>query len=546
MVERPLLVFPQPATIGRRKKFGGAGEVTMPPPQRQAQRLESKVSGIDQYFSRRSVELRSGPAGAEPEDVLVLETIGTVKDFIRAVNRLPGMEWLGDVDIGDIPADEDFYIDKERHKLLTGRLYLIMSNQQGVQELLRLYNIFRTNPDHPKFEYRQGKWRHIFSQLKDIRPWGPEDRMRETGLLEDWQIRVQHGEETVPLEVELWFRTDATKRTEAFEKVNRRILELQGEVVNQAIIEEIRYHALIGRIPIGNLGNLSNLRETQLIRSSEIMLLRPVGQASVPLPEEDSIAGFPEPQSALPTEIQPVVALLDGLPLENHLWLDGRLIVDDVDNWAADTEASERVHGTAMASLIIHGELDNDEAAIARPLYVRPIMKPNPDDWRRPRTESIPEHLLPTDLIHQAVRRMCESNAGEEAIASTVRIINLSVCDRNHQFYQYPSPWARILDYLSWYYNVLFIVSAGNHPNDIDLETQVADWTTLSSDPEKVQEQILRVVNNDARNRRLLVPAEAINALTIGALHGDSSTPSLPINIVDPFPNNTCVSPLSA
>lgn len=92
MVERPLLVFPQPATIGRRKKPGGAGKVTMPPPQRQAQRLEFKVSGIDRYFSRRSVELRSGPAGAEPEDVLVLETIGTVEDFIRAVNRIPGMD----------------------------------------------------------------------------------------------------------------------------------------------------------------------------------------------------------------------------------------------------------------------------------------------------------------------------------------------------------------------------------------------------------------------------------------------------------------------
>ncbi|MFC1861271.1 hypothetical protein ACFLYL_03225 [Chloroflexota bacterium] len=175
MPERPLLVFPQPAVISRRKKFGGGGEVTMPPPQHQAQRLVSRIPGIDQYFSQRRVELRSGPAGAEPEDVLVLETIGAVEDFLRAVNRIPGMEWLGDVDIGDIPADEDFYIDEERHKRLTGRLYLIMSNQQGMQELLRLFEIFRTNPDHPQFGWGQGRWRHIFSQLKDIRPWGPED-----------------------------------------------------------------------------------------------------------------------------------------------------------------------------------------------------------------------------------------------------------------------------------------------------------------------------------------------------------------------------------
>jgi hypothetical protein len=546
MPERPLLVFPQSAVIGRRKKPGGAGEINKPSPQRQVQRLENKIAAIEQHFNRRHAEMRSDPVGAEPEDVLVLETIGTVKDFMRAVNRLPGLEWLGDVDIGDIPADEDFYTDEEHRKPLTGRLYLIMSNQQGIQELLRLFNIFRTNPDHPQFEFRQGRWRHIFSNLRDIRRWGPEDRLRETGLIEDWQNRVQYGEEIVPLEVELWFRTDAARRAEAYKRVSQHIVELRGEVVNQAILEEIRYHALVGRIPVQNVENLNNLQETRLVKSSDIMLLRPLGQASMPLPEEDSTPGFSRPTSPLPTEKQPIVALLDGLPLENHLWLDGRLIVDDIDNWAADIQAGERVHGTAMASLILHGELDNNEDALAWPLYIRPIMKSNPSDWRRHREESIPDHILPADLIHKAVRRVYESNDGEEPVAPTIRIINLSVCDRSHQFYQYPSPWARILDYLSWHYNILFVVSAGNYTNDLNLGAQIADWSALLTDPAKLQEQILIAINNDARNRRLLVPAEAINALAIGALHGDSSRPSLSSDIVDPFPNYTCVSPFSA
>jgi hypothetical protein len=44
----------------------------------------------------------------------------------------------------------------------------------------------------------------------------------------------------------------------------------------------------------------------------------------------------------LPREDQPpVVAVLDGMPMENHPLLDGRLIVDDPEGWALPTLARE-------------------------------------------------------------------------------------------------------------------------------------------------------------------------------------------------------------
>ena len=80
------------------------------------------------------------------------------------------------------------------------------------------------------------------------------------------------------------------------------------------------------------------------------MFFRPVGQMVVgdKSPEGDvEIAQIAE--MPLPTG-DPVVALFDGVPLANHRLLAGRLVVDDPDNWEADYAASERVHGTSMAS----------------------------------------------------------------------------------------------------------------------------------------------------------------------------------------------------
>ena len=49
------------------------------------------------------------------------------------------------------------------------------------------------------------------------------------------------------------------------------------------------------------------------------------------------------------------------MPLTNHAALRGRLVVDDPDNLAEKYHVGEHLHGTAMASLIAHGELDANE-----------------------------------------------------------------------------------------------------------------------------------------------------------------------------------------
>ena len=191
--------------------------------------------------------------------------------------------------------------------------------------------------------------------------------------------------------------------------------------------------------------------------------------------------------------------------MENHPHLRDRLMVDDPDSWATTYPALLRRHGTAMASLILHGDQNERGPTLRRPLYVRPILKPDSK-----REETAPQDRLWVDLVHEAVRRIVASDVPHGPVAPSVRIVNLSIGDAGRPFLHEPSPFARLLDWLAWKYQVLFIVSAGNHTDDLPAEC---------ADDAKA----LRHVFAERRHRRVLSPAEHINGLTVGATNHDNA-----------------------
>jgi hypothetical protein len=216
-----------------------------------------------------------------------------------------------------------------------------------------------------------------------------------------------------------------------------------------------------------------------------------------------------------------VVALLDGLPVSNHMFLSNRLTIDDPDDWLSEYRPDELKHGTAMASLIVHGDLSSNEPPLTRPVYVRPIMKPNPENFNEIRSESVPDNSLAVDLVHRAVRRIFEGDGNEAPVAPTIKAINLSVCDPRRHFNGSMSPWARLLDWLSVKYNVLFIVSAGNQSGQIELQLSEGESLTRLT-AEELRERTVKALYDSSRNRKMLSPAESINCLTVGAAHFDT------------------------
>lgn len=409
-----------------------------------------------------------------------------------------------------------------------------MTNQRALDELLSLWRQFQRDPNTP-MPGGKTKWRDLFIQLREIRTWDVQDRLRNTGILEDWRERVVEGDELIQFETELWFRDNSQVRDRSQTIFESIIYQNQGRIIAQSIITAIGYHGLLAELPIIAVDRLLNSTETQFFKCDQVMFFRPVGQSVMPFPvEEEVLLDDKEISSKELSTGEPIIGLLDGLPIENHSFLRERIIIDDPENWGNNYPANERHHGTAMVSLIVHGELDANQPPLNSPIYVRPILKPDPLNWNRPRGERIPIDKLAIDLIHSAVRRMYEGEGNESASAPNVKIINFSVGDPSRQFDSFLSPMARLLDWLSWRYGVLFIVSAGNHKKEITYNMPEERFLMLNS--EQLQEETIKAISNDLINRKILSPAEAINVVTVGAANDDRST----------FINHHLINPVSA
>lgn len=521
MAERPLLLFPTPEIADRTKRRGFPVRVHRPSHDRQGQRLSPLFTQLQIEFNARRVELQQTAAGVDPEQVLVIETVGGVENFANAVKRIAGLEWMAELETDEIAPDEDFYDEQNADKELNGRLYLVMTNQRALDEMLSLWKRYQV--DHNMiFERGLTKFRDVFLCLKDIRRWGVQDRIEETGVLDAWREDLEHGgDRAIRFEVELWFRGTDNKRQEAQRQVQALIGGLGGSVIGNCVIPDIAYHALLAEIPANAAQQVVNYPDVDLIKCDSVMFFRPVGQmATGKTPVEGELSDHEIGEAALPAG-DPVVAIFDGLPLANHGLLQDRLIIDDPDDYASAYTVADRMHGTAMASLVCRGDLSDDAPPLARPVYVRPIMKPVP--WiDSPRPEQVPDDVLVVDHIHRAVRRIFDGEGTAGPSAPTVRIISFSIGDPCRQFSQVLSPLARLLDWLSVQYGVLFIISAGNHLNDIDTGMSQRDFDALTNAEKEAR--VVQALYADARHRKILSPGESINGLTVGALHHDSAT----------------------
>lgn len=421
----------------------------------------------------------------------------------------------------------DVFKELER-KELSRTLYLIWTNKQSMQKLLSMWQKYKRG-EFQKPTRGYAKWKNLFNQLLDIRKWDTPDRINDSKIMEYWNEELNEKRETIKFEVELWFTNNDEKRTERKGKIQSLLGNENGRLIKEAIIPEIKYHGILAELPNTTVQNIIDSINNdyndviELLKCDDIMFFHPVGQTAVypyeQLEETEEIAELEEQPEIM--ENEPICALLDGSPTENHLLLANRLIIDDPDNWASAYQASERVHGTGMASLIIHGDLNENAEPIKSRLYVRPIMKPDDDDFRRRRNECIPKDELPIDLVHRAVKRMFEGEAGEPPTAPNVKIINLSIGDMSRPFDITISRWAKLLDWLSYEYRVLFFVSIGNYTKNINLDLEKNEFINLT--PEEKNKRFIREIADNLRKRRILSPSESINSLSVGAFHNDFS-----------------------
>lgn len=526
-VSAPRPILPPTARKNQRVTHGNAG---------------GRLSRVDDRLTEALAEMQTQVGlstsinAADPQLVLVMEAVEDHIDLVAAAQRL-GLEVLVEVDSAMEPDGEySLNSDRPRDPVVHTSLHAVCANQSAFSRLQSAWNTWKRTQQVPG----NAPLRDFFSHLRDIRPWGPQDRLRMIdsseyldGLLPD----QQH-----PVEIELWFRTSAASRQKAQDEVSQLVTSEGGKVESSAVIPEVGYHGMNCMVPTELLRLLAagDMAQVQLIKSSNIMYFRVTGQ----LAAKDAVAADTEtsPTGPLPNGT-PVVAMLDGVPVANHPLLQGRVEILDPDDLESRYEADERRHGTHMSSAVVWGDLSAPSQPLARPVLVRPIMAPASDTASR--IEELPRDHLTPDLMWRAFRDLFEEVDGQDAAAPDVVIVNLSVGDPATPFDTLLSAWARIIDWLSYHYGVLIVVSAGNYPR---LPLATGDSRAVTSMKGNARRRaILEAQESDLLGRRLLAPSEAINALTVGAVHVDGTGSAVPPGyLVDPTDGLVSVSPISA
>ena len=484
---------------------------------------------------RHGLSLLDDPSSIAPERALVLEVAGSLVDFQALAARVEGLEFLGDEEM-DFEPDEDFFeLDKRRgregqrrtDRRLGGRLYLAMPDVEALRQLLSLWDLWQRGERLPT---GFAPWRDVFSSLREIRPWGPADRLSDE-TISHWREEIENNPgEVHRVEVEMWFRDGGESRVASFRRVAEVVAEAGGAIVDHQTIEEIGYEAALIDVPAAEIARLAEREEVHLVVCDEVMFVRPQSSTDVPEPGDET-----EPEAEIldeiPVDLPPIAALLDGVPVQNHVLLDGRLEMDDPDGLEALSVVAERYHGTAMASLIVHGDRNVANEVLSRRLYMRPVLyAPGNRRSEEPRRDR-----LLIDVIYRAVRRIKEGDEEGGPTAPEVFLVNLSLGDAGRPFGGPISPWARLLDYLADRYGILFLVSAGNVGWPLRVEG-FANWIEFEdADPPDREQAVLTALSEQKAFRSLLSPAEALNPITVGAMHDDAVAGARGAVAVDPY-----------
>lgn len=519
MPERPVILFPEPQAADREKRKNFIKGAQKPTFSQQYNRLQPSFKILRDAFEKKKIQIQNAPIGINPEYALVFEVVGSVDSFYSAVKKTDGLEWLFDKESFEIEPDDFFYYSDDKEKDIPGKVYCVMSNQEAMEQMISCWKRFNDG-ESDVFAYGYAGLRDIFTNIKEIRTWNAQDRIQETFIIEYWKESLEiDGNVSVPFEIELFYRSEEKKRYQAEEHVLLEIKKLGGRLLKKCVISEIAYHSMLVELPRKRIEELvRGYAEIKLVDIDDIMFFRPTCQSvynvntdNIPI-EDESHEDFSN------ADTEPVVGIFDGMPIQNHPLLRGRIIVDDPDGYENGYESKYRSHGTAMSSLVLNGDLNKKET-LNHMIYLRPILKPKevgPDQY----VEEIPNDSLIVDKIHVAVMRLFEQQNGMKPVAPTVKIINLSLGDPVRQLASSISPLARLLDWLAYKYGVLFIVSAGNHPETVNMIDSSFDVFKNKSLKERNKEYFNTIADNQ-RNIKVLSPAENINGLTIGAIYDD-------------------------
>lgn len=451
--------------------------------------------------------------------MLVFEVRGAVQNFINAIGKVPGLEFVD---------QEELENDEQDDKPV---VYLLVPDALALRNIVSLWRRWNLGEN---LGTGFAPWRNVFATLRDIRPWGPQDRVQSEELdILAAEVADMTDEERIRLEIELVFRSADGDANEAEADLSNAIVAAEGRIISRCRISDIGYHAILAELPVSSVRSIIEMSPASIAGLDPVMHIRPQSMATAL--EVGDIEETPQLQPFI-VDRSPILAILDGVPVAQHPLLSGGLIVEDQFGLEPRAQVADRHHGTAMASLIMHGDLNKSEQKLGRRIHLIPVLGVR---------DEFPDDRLIVDIIYQAVTAM---RGGDDPSAPDVLIVNLSLGNSRKPFHGRMSAWARLIDRLSYRYGILFVVSAGNHTEPFDVPNY-SNFSQFESEPAAQRAHGTKfAIGQLIADRRLLSPSESVNGVTVGAANVDAVSPAdrMATRNVDPFPSHTTSNPSSA
>jgi hypothetical protein len=509
--EKPLLRLNNPRDAARRRSGGGGGKPRQFERGAQAQAHGPVFARLRDVLAspNSTMQLRADANSLAPERLLVFEVTGSVQDFAKAVARIPGLEFAGEEELDADALDQN------------PEFYLLVPQEGALNQIVSLWAGWVATGRLPR---GFTPWRELFLSLKSVRPWGPSDRVTVSNRAYFGSLVEGAPDDALfRLEVELVFRPGTAASQTAQASLAIHIVAAGGAVIYTSRRPEFAYHAILADLPALEIRRIVALEPGSLAGADPVANIVPqsVGSSIEAGDRVQENKAIP-----LPGQGEPVTAVFDAVPVQAHPLLAGRIVIDD----PVDLESlavGSRIHGTAIASIAVHGDLNEPASPVSRRVYFRPVMYAPAMG-----NEIFDSDKLVIDVVVEAVVRM------RAAGGTQVVVVNLSLGDSTKPFSGKISTWGRALDYLAFAHGVLFLVSAGNAGSGIPL----ADYAT-TADFEAVPlgqrpAAIFKALDGVKADRRILAPGDSVNALTVGAWHRDA--------IQQPFPGATPFAPYGA
>jgi hypothetical protein len=397
------LRLPPPRAIPSRRASGGGGETDKKVPGRHGRKLKEDLAAA----TAANVPVRT-KEGVNPAQVFKIRTAGGIDD---AKLESSEFQWLGNT---------------------VDWTYFVLS-REGPVEFERMLDAYTAAGD-----VRDGAPDlTFFEHIVEVLRYGPEDR-RGPGVSEE-QLG-EAGDRRV-VDAVVWPSANFQEARGRIDEVREVVDVHDGEILAQD--DRPRYTVVRARVGADGIRDLLQLAVIERLRTPPVPYLEPTTWRRMDerdLPDAERVKGVSI--GIIDDEVKEHPLLEDSIASRESLPVAHR--------WGEPSD-----HGTMVAGRIVFGDIESALAGDADwvalgPVHSIRVLEQNPND---PADAIFPTEIPHHSLIEDAVRRLHGRG---------VRVINLSISDRDPFSGPHLGLWSERMDELARELDVVIVVAAGN------------------------------------------------------------------------------------